>query len=237
MTHVATQEFSKRTVDAYVDDADLYATGKESKIILNEEDGAPEDTSNDNAVWTTKNVGKAAQKFSNLVRIIGQHKASHKCGYQISAWWKNRKGRLVPRDTSKINEKIQIEDHKGIKTKIKKMNIKETNKGLGFFINPLGTQTDEFKFRVAQAKYCATQINQTRLTQYEAWITYLRRVLPKVTYLFVATRFTVKQLHKLAVIIDNVILPKMKINRKTPKAVVYGPKEYGEIKYPYIGTI
>ena len=34
MTHVATQEFSKRTVDAYVDDADLYATGKESKIIL-----------------------------------------------------------------------------------------------------------------------------------------------------------------------------------------------------------
>ena len=120
MTHAATQEFSKRTVDAYVDDADLYATGKESKIILNEEDGTPEDTSNDNAVFTTKNVGKAAQNFSNLVSVAGQHKASHKCGYQISAWWKNKKGRLVQRDTSEINEKIQIEDHKGIKTEIKK---------------------------------------------------------------------------------------------------------------------
>ena len=136
LTHAATQETSKRTVDAYVDDTDLYATGKENKRMLNEEDGPPEDTSNDNAVWTIKNVGKAAQKFSNLVRIVRQHKASHKCGYQISAWWKNRKGRLVPRDTSEINEKIQIEDHKGIKTKIKKMNIEETNKGLGFFITP-----------------------------------------------------------------------------------------------------
>ena len=97
------------------------------------------------------------------------------------------------------------------------MNIREINRGLGFFINPLGTQKDEFKFRVAQAKHCATQINQTRLTQYEAWITYLTRVLPKVTYPFVATRFTMKQLHKLAVIIDNVILPKMKINRKNTK--------------------
>ena len=90
-----------------------------------------------------------------------------------------------------------------------------------FFINPLGTQKDEFKFRMAQVKHCATQINQTRLTQYEAWITYLTQVLQKVTYPFVAIRFTVKQLHKLAVIIDNVILPKMKINRKTPRAVVY----------------
>ena len=61
--------------------------------------------------------------------------------------------------------------------------------------------------------------------------------ITKVTYPFVATRFTVKQLHKLAVIIDNAILPKMKINRKTPRAVVYGPKEYGGIEYPYIGTI
>ena len=95
------------------------------------------------------------------------------------------------------------------KNEDKKMNIEETNKGLGCFINPLGKQADKFKNRVAQAKYCATQINPTRLTQYEAWITYLTQMLPKVTYPFVATRFTVKQLHKLAVIIDNVILPKM----------------------------
>ena len=60
MTHVATKEFSKRTVDAYVDDEDLYAAGKESKVILNEEDGTPEDTSNDNAVWAIKKVGQAA---------------------------------------------------------------------------------------------------------------------------------------------------------------------------------
>ena len=60
------------------------------------------------------------------------------------------------------------------------MNIEETNKGLGFFINLLGKQTEELKNRVAQAKYCARQINQARLTQYKAWITYLTQVLPKV---------------------------------------------------------
>ena len=88
------------------------------------------------AKQAVKVVKQAAQKFSNLVRTTGQHMASHKCGYQISTWWRNRKGRLVPRDTSDINEKIQIKDHKGIKTKIKKMNIEETNKGMGFFHKP-----------------------------------------------------------------------------------------------------
>ena len=56
-------------------------------------------------------------------------------------------------------------------------------------------------------------------------------------FAFVATRFTVKQLNKLAMIIDNVILPKMKINQKMPREVVYGPKEYRAIEYPYIGTV
>ena len=51
------------------------------------------------------------------------------------------------------------------------------------------------------------------------------------------TRFTKKQLHKLSVILDNVILPKMGINRKMARAVVYGPLDFGGMAYPSMSTI
>ena len=45
-------------MDAYVDNADLYAAGEENKVILNKENGKPKDTSNDNAVWVTKKLDR-----------------------------------------------------------------------------------------------------------------------------------------------------------------------------------
>ena len=75
------------------------------------------------------------------------------------------------------------------------------------------------------------------MTVTETWLALVTRVLPKVTYPFMLTRFTKKQLHKLSVILDNVILPKMGVNRKMARAVVYGPLDLGGMEYPSMSTI
>ena len=89
---------------------------------------------------------------------------SYKCSYQVTTWWENKKGRPVPKDTSNIDKKVYVKDHKAISTKIKEMNHKEFNKGLSFFIDPMGRQEDEFKHIVTQAKDCERQMNPTKLT-------------------------------------------------------------------------
>ena len=50
-------------------------------------------------------------------------------------------------------------------------------------------------------------------------------------------RLTKQQLHTLMVVLDNGMLPKLGVNRKTKQAVVNGPLNLGKVEYPYIGII
>ena len=58
-----------------------------------------------------------------------------------------------------------------------------------------------------------------------------------MTYSLALTQFTDKQCKKIATVIEKVILPKMGINRNIPKAVLYGPQEYGGLAFPTIETM
>ena len=82
----------------------------------------------------------------------------------------------------------------------------------------------------------ATKLKHAFLTCWEAYIAYITRVIPAVTYPFALTRFTVKQCSDLAKVIEKVILPKMGINRNFPKAALYGPHEYGGMAFQSIET-
>ena len=56
-------------------------------------------------------------------------------------------------------------------------------------------------------------------------------------YPMMLMRLTKQQLHTLMVVLDNGMLPKLGVNRKTKQAVLYGPLDIGGMEYPYIGTI
>ena len=83
----------------------------------------------------------------------------------------------------------------------------------------------------------ADAISQTKLTRREAYIAYITRVIPAVTYLLALTRFTVQQCKTIAKAIEKVILPQMGLNCNMPKEVIYGPQEYGGLSFPRIETV
>ena len=124
-----------------------------------------------------------------------------------------------------------------MESKIKYKAEDKPSVGLGFSIVPTGDQSYEYSKRLEQARDSVRKVATATLSVTEAWILLTTRILPKVTYPFMLTRFTVKQLYRLSVTIDNIILPKMKINRKMARAPIYAPEELGGLNYPHIGTI
>ena len=174
--------------------------------------------------------------MGTLVALTGGLMAFHKCSWQVLAWLAIN-GRMVMRARDSIIGDIYLKDHRGISSKIRFKEATSPNIGLGFSLCPTGTMKYEFELRLAQAKDCATKLATTTLTTTEAWLALVTRILPKVTYPFMLTRFTKKQLHRLSVVIDNVMLPKLGVNRKMKRAIVYAPLELGGIGYPYIGTV
>jgi hypothetical protein len=111
----------------------------------------------------------------------------------------------------KIKGELCLEDHKGKTFSIPRKNALLPNLGLGFLICPNADQSFEFKKRLTQAKECAGRVRTAAITGTEAWLTLVTRVLPRITYPFGLTRFTKKQLHTMAIVLDNTFLPKLGI--------------------------
>lgn len=236
--HVARDEQSTRASDAYVDDANQYAECAVQEEFPHEHSGDTSDPDNtaDTAPLVMEAMQRSAQLWTNLVMMVGGLMAFHKCLWQLLAW-KGSKGRLVPRSRDEISGEISLCDHQGLQSNIEYLEYTKPNVGLGFSLTPLGDQQPEFTKRLKQARECALKLTGCYLSTGEAWLMLVTRIISKVTYPFMLTRFTAKQVKALAVVIDNAILPRLGVNRKTPRAMVYAPLDFGGLGYPYIGTI
>ncbi len=134
-----------------------------------------------------------------------------------------------------VQRELRLKDHRGQWFSIKRQAATKPNPSLGFLLCPTGNQLYEFEKRLKQAKECANRVATTPLSVHDAWLALVARVLPRVTYPFGLTRFTKQQLHKIAVVLDNVFLPKLGINQNMKRIAVYAPLDLGGISFPSIG--
>jgi len=151
--------------------------------------------------------------------------------------WLAKDWDIIPRERNTIKGDIHLTDHHSQRSLIKYKMHTDANTGLGFLLTLLGCQDFELKKRLEQTKECAAKVAATSLPFAKAWLALITRILPKVTYLMMLTRFTKQQLHMLAVVLDNVMLPNLGVNRKMKRAVVYNPLDLGGMEHPSIGTI
>ena len=212
---------SKRTGDAYVDDKDTLASAPETHSA---EEGA-------------ENIEREAQTWANLVGIVGQAFAFHKCFWQMLCWMRLG-GYFIPTPRRMFADlNVWIKDHRGMASKIQYKDHDSPNEGLGVKLCPTGNQRPEFDKRLDQASVYSSRVNKTRFQVGEAWTALTVNVLPSVTYSFSITRFTKAQLLRISRLVDNAFLPKLGINRKMKRTAVYAPLEYGGINFPSIETI
>ena len=65
----------------------------------------------------------------------------------------------------------------------------------------------------------------------------LTRIIPAVCYDSALTNLPTKVCRQMNTYIDSATLPKLVLNRHTPKAVVDGPMTYGGLNYTHFKTI
>ena len=70
------------------------------------------------------------------------------------------------------------------------------------------------------------------MTARDAWLLLQTSAIAAISYPLALTSFTTKQCCKLSVILDSAMLPRLGINRKMKKTVIYAPECLGGIGYP-----
>ena len=76
------------------------------------------------------------------------------------------------------------------------------------------------------------RINSSFLNEAETWQALRQRLIPKLTYVLHATSFSTAQCRELNTIINQTFLPRIRLNRHYPRAVLYGPIAYGGMEFP-----
>ena len=90
-----------------------------------------------------------------------------------------------------------------------------------------GKDGAEFEYRLEAATSLAVRIAGAPLDRFDAEVVCRERWMATIKYCLPITRFSKEQCHKLAIVVEKALLPKLGFNRHMPKVVIYGPRQYG----------
>ena len=151
-----------------------------------------------------------------------------KCVLTIIHWRTNYWG--MARLSSKKDEPGSIDVHtetQGFSDKLKRIEPWEAERILGVRLPADGNMNTEYCFRKDQADSFGIKLCNAPFTPYDAWTVYQCRYRTMLGYPLPVTTFTRKQLDSIQKKFIYLLLPKLGMNRHTPRAVVYGPMKYG----------
>ena len=93
-----------------------------------------------------------------------------------------------------------------------------------------GNMKDEFIFRCKQVRELSRILYNAPIDHRDSWIIYESRYRAMIRYPLPVTMFLARQCHTIQRPFINALLPKLGMNRHTPRVVVYGPKSRGGLE-------
>lgn len=122
--------------------------------------------------------------------------------------------KLVHSETGECNQLTCVDPTKGIRT-------------IGIRIAPDGNWNDEFTHRLSQARSLARQLKSSTLSRSAAAIAYSMFIAPSIEFPLSITGFSTQQSNRIQVPLLEALIPKLGYARNMPRAVIFGPIEYG----------
>jgi hypothetical protein len=156
-------------------------------------------------------------RWHNILKITGGDLALEKCTFCIMKWrWCQGIASLETIDSEagvlSVNGKT-----------IQRLNPDKGTRVLGVRLAMDGTFKDEFEYRLAQSKTMARLLYRSHLSPTDAFMVYETRFRPALEFPLAVTTFTTAQLFKIQKPFIFLLLPKIGMNRHTPRAIIYGP--------------
>lgn len=176
----------------------------------------------------------SAQTWNNLINIPGGLLAYHKCNWQLIAW-DTESGYMDMVTTSE--HPIVIHDGRGATSTIDYLPPKEPNIGLGFRLCPNANQEPHFQNVLLGIRKICAGVGPAHLTEHEIRQLLTQRLIPKLTYALHLSSFSPSQCGQIDTIIRQTIIPRMRLNRHFPSAVLYGPMELGGLDFMQVRTL
>lgn len=164
-----------------------------------------------------KSTIDAFHEWEVLLKAIGGELSYHKCISYTWTWnWKHGLPKI---------ENIPLEIYsKDAMSMVTPRKVEIPTKELGTLCAPSGTLDKEFKVRFKESREFADVIQKSSLTPAETWLDNTTIWEAKVLYYSLLNTFHQKEWEQLQSIILLSVLPKMKINRNMPRAVIFGTK-------------
>ena len=106
----------------------------------------------------------------------------------------------------------------------------QADRVLGVRLPMDGTMLIEYEYRCQQMKDFANRLKNAPISHYDAYIVYECRYRAMIRYPLAVTHFTPQQCDNIQKPVIDALLPKMGLNRKTPRVVVYGPMALGGLE-------
>ena len=181
-----------------------------------------------------------AQYWENLLSVSGGCLELSKCFYYVLAWTFTAKGDMVPLTPEEIEEvssKVRLQEFgKTDHTTIESKPPHEAHKTLGVWNTMIGDDSAHIKTLVKCSANMAAIVGTSGMHPYQAEVAVRMIYTPAIGYSLPAVNIPAKTLNKIQNKAMESFIPAMGYNRKTPHAILYGPKEFGGAGIPHLHT-
>ena len=201
----------------YVDDVTLLVTTKYSE----------EQTE----TQVKKRIKRMAKTWEKILHTTGGKLELSKC-FWIPITWGWKKGRLKMRNKGRHPTELKIkESESGNKVRIKRISPIVAEKRLGVQYSLDGKWKEEYKHWKRYSKNFADQISKARLDRINGYHAYSTLWCSKFRYSCPVLGWNESQLSKVQKTIIGKSLSAAGYNSKMPRAVVFGPSQYGGMEW------
>ena len=172
-------------------------------------------------------AGVEMTHWKKLLNTTGGDLAVHKCTVTLMKWkWGAKNGQATLMSINDAPGTIIIEDNSNGRSHpihLRRLEYNESEKQLGIIIPIDGSFHQEYQRRLTQSKTLGQQLYRSPLNHYESILVYKLYFIPKMEYPLSITQFTQKQCQEIQRQFYRYCLPKIGLNRNTPKALLFGP--------------
>ena len=175
-----------------------------------------------------QSLKKCLLVWNKLLTLTGGALSLEKCRVSIMKWTSDFWGRQTMKE-NKQNKTIDIsEDGQGkTKCKLHRLEPGDAERILGIRLPMAGVMTQEYNYWLQQMNDLAIIVYNAPFSPRDAALVYQTCYKPMIKYALPITIFSSEQLHEIQRKFIFHLLPKLGVNRHSPRDIVYGPCESG----------
>ena len=174
-------------------------------------------------------ISKEMEHWRNILRVTGGDLAPQKCTVTLMKWaWNPCTGNPYMQTEKEAPGTIVLKgDLNSEEIRLKRLEINEGMKQLGIILPINGTFNQEKIRRIQECEELGKKLYRSPLTHTESIVVYKMYFIPKIIYPLSITQFKQKECNEIQSKFYKYALPKMGINRHTPRAILFGPIDMG----------